>query len=131
MAKIDDFDYLCEKEKQNSQVSINGLLEAHGDLQHKIQLAYGAKKSGVWLEISEAEIIAGHMLECASNLIESYNTLEKTNKLLNANYKAALLIARQDIKSSIEDFKNDKINKEEFAFRVNRFVGLKNPNMAA
>lgn len=128
---IDSFEYQAEKAKQDFQTYVNALLEAHSDFLYKISTAKGSKKTGIWIELSEAEIISGHILECISNVMGSYEIINKTNKLLNINYRAAQAVARKDIRSSIDDFRNDRITKEQFSERITDFVGIRKPVMKA
>ena len=125
------FEYQAEQEKNNFQSYITALLESHADFQHKISIAKGQKKTGIWLELSEAEIITGHIFECVSNLMGSYQVISNTNKYLNANYKAIHAVVKNDLSKSVEDFKADRITKEQFASRLNQFIGIRKPGLAA
>ena len=131
MANKEDFEYLAESAKQDFQHNITALLEAHGDFLHKISIAKGGKKTGIWIELSEAEIISGHIFECVSNLAGDYKVIDITNKILNTNYKALQSITKRDLETTIQQFKDDKITKEEFEHRVNMFVGYRKPSTAA
>lgn len=132
MTKIEDsFEYHCEKAKEDFQVHLNGLLEAHADFLHKITLAKGNKKAGIWLEMSEAEIVSGHILECITNLMGDYKIVSNTNKLLSVNYQASQRIIRKDLRSFIQDFKQDRITHQQFSEHLDDFVGTRKPIMKA
>ena len=132
MTKIQDsFEYQAEQAKQTFQGCITALLEAHSDFLHKISLAKGAKKSGVWIEMSEAEIISGHILESVSNLMGSYSVIDRTNRLLNINYQAAQYLLNRDLQSSIDEFIAGKIDKDKLAYHFNQFVKVPKPGVVA
>ena len=127
----DSFEYHAEQAKQNFQAHINSLLEAHSDFNHKISAATGAKKTGVWLELSEAEIINYQVFEAVSNIMASYEILNNTNKWLNTNYRAYQHLFNDDIRKAISDFKNEAITKDQFAERVSDYAHVRKPNVAA
>lgn len=114
--------YQTEQAKQSFQYHLTGLLEAQADLLNKIAFAKGSKKAGIWLEMSEAELLSGYILEAVSNLAGDYKIIANVNKLLETNYLALQQVERNNIRRAIQDFKNDRIDKDQFRQRVNEFV---------
>lgn len=119
-----EFETANERERSKFQSYINALLEAHADLLHKISQAKGARKSGIWIELSEAEIISGHILECCANLMVPFQNIVDANRLLFLNNSAMSGLMRSNLRQSVEDFKGARISKEELKERIDAFVDI-------
>lgn len=130
VAKItDSFEYLSEKAKQNFQGHLSGLLEVHADFLHRITHAKGNQKTGIWIELSEAEILSGFILGTVSSLMGDYELINRTNTLLHLNYSSAQALLNQDryhsLRNSIEDYRAGKTTKQDLKESLKNFIGAK------
>jgi hypothetical protein len=90
-----DFDYLAEEAKKDFNTNIGSLLELHHHFTQKINTANESKKDGQFLTINELEVLRDWITQAITGLSSNYDTLNRTNKLLNTNYRVVKALLRK------------------------------------
>jgi hypothetical protein len=119
---MNDFQYHLELAKKEFQSNVNGLLEVHSILLNKLNRCKTTDKKGIFIETHEAEIIISHILETTSSLMTDYETISRTLRFQDINYKATMRVFDVNLPDKIRKFKNNEISQDELSLAIREFI---------